>query len=486
MKRLVVLVMFVVVSMINSSVNAYEVELRKENVEILFGIIQLKLHDEGSANYADGREETAAILFIRNAIQRHRIVFLIFNVLTKELLLLTIQNVVPYGEAIEIARDLNKAREKLKDWLVRNETKIKVGKLDKKENLIYTIICRSLNQKQGEITAIFDSREALKVSTKPGGTPGGSILTPYTESGQLQPFKLTIKGTGKIERSWMGGETYYWEKTIEGPKVEFSQSQQIIEAPRIAKPEIVSDLKIVEQGPYKVGQTITAMFSIKNNGTQLTILDVLTVGGRLNGECPEGRCPDFKFQRNILLEPGMMLPYEYKGTLKLKKPGHYHFFSAYMTKDYKGEEKWNTAIPTAPGVTNTKDIFVKTLKDTKPTDKPKVLNVEKEPRKIKLEPEGKTKSQPQNKEIGQVIVGRWKEANGTEVMEFLKDGTVIVTDKGMTMTGSYKFIDDKRIKIELKGIGILAGPGIAEISTLGDELVLKTPFGEGKYKKIKR
>jgi len=34
----------------------------------------------------------------------------------------------------------------------------------------------------------------------------------------------------------------------------------------------------------------------------------------------------------------------------------------------------------------------KTTKDTKPTIKPKVLNVEKEPKKIKLEPEGKTNS----------------------------------------------------------------------------------------------
>jgi len=78
----------------------------------------------------------------------------------------------------------------------------------------------------------------------------------------------------------------------------------------------------------------------------------LTVGGRLNDICPQDKCPDFTWVKDVTLQPNES--YDYKGDLPLKTAGDYHFFTAYMTKD----GQWNTAIPTIPGVTNTKDIFV--------------------------------------------------------------------------------------------------------------------------------
>jgi|GEM_PF-5612993 len=51
--------------------------------------------------------------------------------------------------------------------------------------------------------------------------------------------------------------------------------------PQSPKPEIISDLKILEPGPYRVGQTITAEFTIQNSGNAPITFDVLTVGGRL-------------------------------------------------------------------------------------------------------------------------------------------------------------------------------------------------------------
>lgn len=120
-----------------------------------------------------------------------------------------------------------------------------------------------------------------------------------------------------------------------------------------SKPElqITSSLRIFPQKPsYEVEQTITAEFSIKNKGLKPVILYVLTVGGRLN----ESKTADFDWQEAVNLQPNV--PYKYKGKLLLKSPGKYHFFTAYRTKD----GQWNTAIPTAQGVTNTKDIKVET------------------------------------------------------------------------------------------------------------------------------
>jgi len=117
------------------------------------------------------------------------------------------------------------------------------------------------------------------------------------------------------------------------------------------KPEIISDLKILESGPYKVGQTITAEFTIRNSGNAPITFDILTVGGRLNGQCPNNKCPDFTFIQKTLYPNESFI---YRGKLKLELPGNYHFFTAYRTKD----GQWNTSIPTLPGVKNTLDIFV--------------------------------------------------------------------------------------------------------------------------------
>lgn len=119
-----------------------------------------------------------------------------------------------------------------------------------------------------------------------------------------------------------------------------------------ANPQIVSNLKILELPPYKVGQTITAEFIIRNAGTDPITFDVLTVGGRLNGECPQNKCPDFEFKHNVFLPPKGS--YTYRGRLMLRASGNYHFFTAYRTKD----GRWNTAIPTIPGVINIANIIV--------------------------------------------------------------------------------------------------------------------------------
>jgi len=92
-----------------------------------------------------------------------------------------------------------------------------------------------------------------------------------------------------------------------------------------------------------------------------------------------------------------------------------------------------------------------------------------------------TSSKPENP-----IVGKWREIGGTETIEFFKDSTVIVFSKGMTMGGSYKFVAKDRIKLELGGLGILAGPIVAKVSINGDELTFITSDGDvSKYKRLK-
>jgi|GEM_PF-814407 len=86
------------------------------------------------------------------------------------------------------------------------------------------------------------------------------------------------------------------------------------------------------------------------------------------------------------------------------------------------------------------------------------------------------------------IVGKWSEIDGTETLEFFKDGTVSVVDKGTTRTGDYRFIEKDRMRLQLGGLGILAGPidVVAKVSISKDELTLTLAGGDvGKYRKVK-
>ena len=88
-------------------------------------------------------------------------------------------------------------------------------------------------------------------------------------------------------------------------------------------------------------------------------------------------------------------------------------------------------------------------------------------------------SKPEN-----AILGKWKEIDKTETIEFFKDGTVSVVDKGMSMGGNYKFIDDDHLRLELGGLGALAGPMVFTVSVSKNELTLTNP--QGKVSKYRR
>ncbi len=84
------------------------------------------------------------------------------------------------------------------------------------------------------------------------------------------------------------------------------------------------------------------------------------------------------------------------------------------------------------------------------------------------------------------IIGKWSAEKGAGTMEFFKDGTVVVNDKIMTLGGKYNFVDEKRVKDDLGGIGALVGPFVATVSFSDVELTWTMPNGKvSKYRKVK-
>ncbi|RZN36947.1 MAG: PKD domain-containing protein [Methanophagales archaeon ANME-1-THS] len=122
-------------------------------------------------------------------------------------------------------------------------------------------------------------------------------------------------------------------------------------------PVLTSPLEITpDKETHFVGDTLSAEFTIKNEKAVPITLDVLTVGGRLNGWCPSEGCPDFSFY-SLTLQPDV--PYHYTGTLTVTQPGYYLFFVAYYIENPTPDEKvlldknnWNTCIGLEAGLTD--------------------------------------------------------------------------------------------------------------------------------------
>ena len=92
-------------------------------------------------------------------------------------------------------------------------------------------------------------------------------------------------------------------------------------------------------------------------------------------------------------------------------------------------------------------------------------------------------SEPQD-----MIIGKWKEANGPEVMEFSKDGSIKIDLSNMPpLNGQYTFVEKDKIKIDLGGIGKMMGTLVVTVEINKDEMILKNFNKEGskqKYIKI--
>jgi len=130
------------------------------------------------------------------------------------------------------------------------------------------------------------------------------------------------------------------------------------------KGPVITDSLILSPGPYKVGDTITAYFTIQNYGDSAISFTDLTVGGRYSnppffigdGQLPfNSGYPDFPHVKVNLL-PGES--YFYQEEVLVKVSGYYHFFCAYSP--YSSDlSNWNCNIPVIKSdIRNQVDIIV--------------------------------------------------------------------------------------------------------------------------------
>ena len=79
------------------------------------------------------------------------------------------------------------------------------------------------------------------------------------------------------------------------------------------------------------------------------------------------------------------------------------------------------------------------------------------------------------KSTEEAILGEWGESGGTEVVKFFEDGTISIEESNEDMVGNYTFVDEDTIRVELGGLGALAGPMVIGVTIDGDSLVLTMP-----------
>ena len=70
------------------------------------------------------------------------------------------------------------------------------------------------------------------------------------------------------------------------------------------------------------------------------------------------------------------------------------------------------------------------------------------------------------------IVGKWKQVDGDEVLEFLQDGTLTTTYDNSVET--YRFVDENRMRVEGAGKPTI----LLTVSITGDELKITFPNGK--------
>jgi PKD repeat protein/outer membrane protein assembly factor BamB/pimeloyl-ACP methyl ester carboxylesterase len=205
----------------------------------------------------------------------------------------------------------------------------------------YGLYIRNLNSD----TIIFDSRLAGYTITGNTCTLPSGILQPDT---QYRWNMNSHSSAGWNDDLVSGYSQKFYFTTPSG-----TQPQ--------ASPVIAANLTL-SPGPYKVGDTISATYTIRNDGSAAITFSNLTVGGRHDlssggdGTLPDGTLPDFT-HRSIILQPGES--YNYQGELTLRYGGEYHFFCAYSP--YSGDPSgWNSNVPIAsPRIRHEVDIDVK-------------------------------------------------------------------------------------------------------------------------------
>lgn len=178
--------------------------------------------------------------------------------------------------------------------------------------------------------------------------PNGGEISIVTNNGQRRPF-----GAGYLEL----GYVYCKARDV-------SDYNSYPVGPIAGAMPVVTSGLTLSPGPYTVGMTVTASFTITNVGTDSITFNNLLVSGRLNGEIA-----DFTNRQNVVLNPGQS--YTYTGTQNMARTGGYVFYPAY--KPLNGD--WVTYVAADPGVVRSVNITVSASNDFSVTASPTTRTV---------------------------------------------------------------------------------------------------------------
>ncbi len=70
------------------------------------------------------------------------------------------------------------------------------------------------------------------------------------------------------------------------------------------------------------------------------------------------------------------------------------------------------------------------------------------------------------------LVGTWNSDSG-EIIEFLSDGTIIISDQFFSASGNYSIVENNRVRLELDGLWGMAGAQVFNYSVSGNQLNLE-------------
>jgi len=76
------------------------------------------------------------------------------------------------------------------------------------------------------------------------------------------------------------------------------------------------------------------------------------------------------------------------------------------------------------------------------------------------------------------VIGAWLQEGGAKAVEFFPEGTISFSDRGLALTGNYKFLDATRVRLDFAGVGAIAGPVIMTVAATEAGLVLTDQKGQ--------
>lgn len=86
---------------------------------------------------------------------------------------------------------------------------------------------------------------------------------------------------------------------------------------------------------------------------------------------------------------------------------------------------------------------------------------------------------------GGALVGKWQQADGGDIVEFLADGTVTSTSGETTRTGTYKILQGSRVRLEWQATADAMLPVDVDITVSGDTLTLTQMGASTTYKRVR-